>query len=253
MKFIYSLMVAIVLPTFAYADALDACSEHVRYGAPSHSGDLLCRTAYALSHNPVRKTADWVAYHLTAEHVHGTEKRSGDFRPDTDLAPNKRAELSDYKGSGYDRGHMAPAAAMNWSPQVMSESFLLSNMAPQVGNKMNRGIWRILEEKVRNWTDKRTETYVVTGNIYDKNPPDVIGSNKVAVPTHCYKVIFDPVRVEAIAFIVPNTTSEVSELPNFIVSVDEVEQRTGLDFLSELDDQVENIVESKVQPAMWAE
>ncbi len=244
-------ILTLLLPTYVTAGPLDACQEHIKYGAPSLSGDLLCRLGYALSHNPERKTADWVAYHLTKEKVNGTIPRSNDFRPDPDLEPGKRAELSDYKRSGYDRGHMAPAASMKWSERAMSESFLLSNMAPQVGSGFNQHIWKSLESKVRKWTEERGELYVVTGNIYATNHPKTIGSNHVAVPTHCYKVIFDPIRVEAIAFILPNQRLQTRDLPNYIVSVDAVEQQTGLDFLSKVNDPVEDLVESAIPSGIW--
>lgn len=240
-----------LLPAGANSDPVADCREHLKFGVPGSSGDLLCKTGFALLHNPVRKTADWVAYRISADRLPGEHSRSDDFRPDPELAPGSRAELADYKRSGFDRGHMAPAAAMKWSREAMTDSFLLSNMAPQVGNKMNRGIWRILEEKVREWAAARGELYVFTGNIYDTPDPQTIGANRVAVPSHCYKVIFDPVQIEAIAFIVPNARSEIDQLPGFIVSVDEVESRTGLDFLSAMDDNIEAIVESSITGDMW--
>ena len=133
----------------------------------------------------------------------------------------------------------------------MSESFLLSNMAPQVGPSFNRGIWATLEAKVREWAIERGELYVVTGPIYTTTSLKHVGTNNVAVPTHFYKVVFDPVRVEAIAFILPNEKNPSSKLPTFITSVDEVENKTGLDFLSTLQDDVENLVEANTAPAMW--
>ncbi len=133
----------------------------------------------------------------------------------------------------------------------MSESFLLSNMAPQVGIGFNRHIWKTLESKVREWTEDRGELYVVTGNMYATDHPKTIGRNHVAVPTHCFKVIFDPVRVEAIAFILPNRKLRTADLPNYIVSVDDVERQTGLDFLSKLNDTIEHTVEAEIQPALW--
>ena len=243
-------VIAFILNATAYADGLDGCREHVKYGAPSTNPILLCRLGYALSHNATHKVPDWVAYHLTAEKMQGTHPRSDDFRPDPDLEKGKRAEKKDYKRSGYDRGHMAPAGAMKWSERAMSESFLLSNMAPQVGIGFNRHIWKSLEGKVRTWTVDRGELYVVTGPIYE-GTISTIGRNKVSAPSHFYKVIFDPVKVEAIAFILPNKSNPTSKLPTFIVNVDDVESKTGLDFLSAIEDSVENAIETKVQPGIW--
>ena len=238
----------------ANASPLDACREHVKYGAPSTQPVLLCRFAYVLSHNSAHKVPDWVAYHLTREHILlGNVPRSDDFRPDVDLEPGERSELKDYKSSGFNRGHMAPADVMKWSERAMSESFLLSNMAPQVGAGFNSGIWRSLEGKVQKWAVARGELYVVTGPIYDSDTLHTIGANKVTVPSHFYKVIFDPVRVEAIAFILPNEKNPSSKLPTFIVSVAAVETKTGLDFLAELEDSVELLIEARVQSGLWAE
>ena len=251
MQRLFILIAALLLSAAAQASPLDDCRDQIRYGAPGQSGILLCRQGYLLDYNAARKTPDWVGYHLTPAKVHGTARRSNDFRPDPDLPIGQRAELADYKGSGYDRGHMAPAAAMRWSAQAMSESFLLSNMAPQVGAGMNRGIWKLLEEKVRDWVDSRGELYVVTGNIYTSPNPKTIGPDRVAVPDACYKVIFDPARMDAIAFIIPNRSEKNSELPKFVTSVDEVEKATGLHFLSGLDPAVAAPIKSRIDP-LWA-
>jgi len=245
------LIVALLLfSSVAQASPLDDCHAQIKYGAPGQNGILLCREGYLLDYNASRKTADWVGYHLTRAKVHGSAKRSNDFRPDPDLTADQRSELADYRKSGYDRGHMAPAAAMRWSVKAMSESFLLSNMAPQVGAGMNRGIWKELEAKVRDWVDARGELYVVTGNIYASASPKTIGPNHVAVPSACYKVIFDPVRVDAIAFIIPNSKQQNAELPKFVTSVREVERETGLNFLSSLDAGVADAIETRTSK-LW--
>jgi len=244
------LLLAGLVP-LGHADGLEGCEEHVRFGAPSYDPVLLCRVGYALSYNAQRKVPDWVAYHLTPEKVSAQLNRTDDFRADSDLPEGERAELTDYRGSDYDMGHMAPAAAMRWSRMAMSESFLLSNMASQVGAGFNRGIWRALEARVRKWVLKRGDLYVVTGPIYGSKFLKYIGSNKVAVPTAFYKVVFDPARNEAIALILPNESRPTKELASFIFSVDEVETQTGLDFLPDLDDAVEDGIESVRQEHSW--
>lgn len=248
-------LVAVVLVSLCFqavlAGPLDNCQEYVRYGAPSDKGDLLCRTGYALAHNPEHKTPDWVAERLTREKATAARARSNDFRPDPDLAPGQRAELSDYQNSGYDRGHMAPAGDMRWDQNAMSESFYLSNMSPQIGPGMNRGIWKDLEEKVRTWAIKRGELYIYTGPVYKDAPKKTIGANHVAVPTHFYKIVFDPVRVEVIAFLLPNRTLKTRDLSRYLVSVDEVETQTGLDFLSNIDKPIQKLVESKKAGGVW--
>ena len=235
----------------AYGNGLEGCEEHVKYGAPSLEPVLLCRTGYVLSHDADHKVPDWVAYHLTRKKMERTLIRSNDFRPDPDLEPGQRAELKDYKRSNYDRGHMAPAGAMKWDAKVMSQSFLLSNMAPQVGPGFNRSIWRVLEQKVRKWVIERGELYIITGPIYVSEELKHIGANQVSVPTHFYKVIFDPVRIEAIAFVLPNKKLKSKDLPTFIVSIDQVEALTDLDFLSEIEDGIEDLIEGKKSECLW--
>ena len=230
----------------------DFCPEHTRYGLPSSGPTLLCRTGYALAYNSQRKVPDWVAYHISRQKLaSGKFPRSNDFRADADLPHNLHAELADYRGSGYDRGHMAPAAVMKWSRQAMSESFLLSNIAPQVGPGFNRGIWRVLEKRIRQWGNQRGSLYVITGPAYIGDSPKNLGKSGVAVPSHFYKIAFDPVRVEAIAFLLPNKRLSSRDLPLYITSIDKIEKTTGLDFLQELNESVEDLVESAVQNRLW--
>lgn len=246
---------AILLVVFAAgasaAGSLEGCKEYTKYGVPGKSGALLCRTGYLLAHDPDRKTPIWVAEHLTYEKASATLARTNNFQPDPDLEEGERAELSDYKGSGYDRGHMAPAGDMRWSQQAMSESFYLSNMVPQVGKGMNQGIWKDLEEKVRQWALDRGELYIYTGPIYADASPKTVGANQVAVPTHIYKIVYDPARVEAIAFIMPNKKLKSSDMPSYIVTIREVEDKTGLNFLSKLRPKIEEAVETVKAEELW--
>lgn len=236
----------------AYAGPLESCKEYTQYGVPAQNGDILCRKGYLLAHDPERKTPIWVAEHLTQEKADASFPRSNDFKPDPDLEEGRRAEMSDYKNSNYDRGHMAPAGDMRWDAQAMSESFFLSNMVPQVGPGMNRGIWKDLEEKVRQWALEREELYIYTGPIYaDGSNTETIGDNKVAVPTHVYKIVFDPIRVEAIAFIMPNKKLKSKDMPNYIVSIRDIEKQTGLNFLSTLSQRIQNIIESEKAADLW--
>ena len=110
---------------------------------------------------------------------------------------------------------------------------------------------RVLEKRVRQWVSQRGELYVVTGPVYIGARPRTLGKNGVAIPSHFYKVAFDPVRIEAIAFLLPNKRLSSHDLPRFITSIDDIEQATGLDFLQNLSDPVEDIVESTVQNRLW--
>lgn len=147
---------------------------------------------------------------------------------------------------------MSPAGDMRWDEQAMSESFYLSNMIPQVGVGMNRGIWKDLEGKVRLWALERGELYIYTGPIYaDSAKPKTIGSNKVGVPSHIYKIIFDPIKIEAIAYIMPNKKLKTKDMPNYIVSIREIEKKTGLNFLSTLNQRVQDVVEGGKAVGGW--
>lgn len=234
----------------AFAGPVDDCREFAIFGVPSATGDFLCRKGFLLSHDPEKKTPLWVAQRLTRDKLTGSVKRSNNFKADRELKQGKRAELSDYKGSGFDRGHMAPAGDMAWDPQAMSESFFLSNMVPQVGEGMNRGIWKDLEEKVRRWARERGELYVYSGPIYEKEPR-TIGRNRVAVPSYLYKVVLDPNQKEALAVIMPNQKLKNDDMPKYLVPVREVEKKTGLDFFAELPDAEEEKIETVKAPRLW--
>lgn len=230
----------------------ERCKEFLEYGLPSSSGTLLCRTGFALAHDEAKKSPKWVAQRMTTERLVPKVARNDRFIPDPDLPKGQRAELDDYRGSGYDRGHMAPAADMRWSKDAMQESFYLSNMAPQVGPGMNRGVWSDIEAAIRRWVARRGELFIFTGPIF---APDLsattIGANQVAVPTHFYKVVFDPVRVETIAFVVPNAPQPSRRIEEFITSVRDIEMRSGLDFLNRIQPSVQALIEESVAPALW--
>ncbi len=230
-------------------------NEHIFFGYPGHEKIILQRRGYVLGYNPEKKIADWVSYHFTDAYCVKNIGRTEDFRPDPDLPPEQRAELEDYKGKGYDRGHLAPAADMARDEKTMSESFLLSNMTPQVGIGFNRGIWKKLEEKVREWVKQRKNMYIFTGPIFsDPVHYDTIGPNQIAVPTHFYKIIVSCTEagenLDAIAFILPNQKNPDNKLSWFITSIDEIEKLTGLNFLNELDLDTEAKLEARIAK-MW--
>jgi len=241
------------IPLPVAAAELTECTEFAAMGVPSYDGIFLCRMGYLLAHDPEFKTPIWVAERLTKERAMGTHPRKDAFKADLELNPSERAELSDYKGSGYDRGHMAPAANVKWDKTAMEESFLLSNMVPQVGKKMNQGIWAALEEKVRNWAIERGEVFIYTGPIYNNDEAsETIGANKVGVPDKLYKIVFDPEAEEAIAFLMPNAPLETKDLPKYIVSIREIEAETGLNFLSAHSRKQQNKIEkTKATDIQW--
>ena len=176
-------------------------------------------------------------------------QRSNDFESDPNVRTGSATDR-DYKGSGYDRGHLAPAADMSSSANTMQESFYYSNMSPQ-DPSFNRGIWKKLEELVRDWAVDYKSVYVVTGPVLSDGLP-TIGPNQVSVPKYYYKVILDHhEHPKAIAFILPNQGSKES-LTRYVVSIDELEKITGIDFFPGLVDKEENALEKEVCIACWS-
>lgn len=211
---------------------------------------ILKRTGYVASYNKTTLLPNWVAWHLTAERTEGSAKRSGvDFAEDTEV-PEPRATDWDYYNSGYDRGHMCPAADNKWSKKAMEESFLFTNMCPQNGN-LNRGDWNEMEMACRKWAKKYGDLYIVCGPILYKGKHKTIGKNKVVVPEAFFKVVLrtgdDP---QAIGFIYKNTSGNRPK-DSYVNTVDEVERITGIDFFPSLPDNVEKNVEATADIANW--
>jgi len=202
---------------------------------PLGKGEIIDHEYFSLSYVERHEQAEWVYYKITR----GTTERTNDFREDTDIN-TESASLGDYKGSGYDRGHLCPAADMKINKLAMSESFLLSNMSPQLPG-FNRGVWKRLEAKVRGW-GYRHDTYVATGPIFRDNR-GFIGENEVTIPGAYYKVVYQPSTNLMIGFILSHQKSEAS-LVSFVVPVDYVESLTSIDFFPQLEDELEVRLES---------
>jgi endonuclease G len=215
----------------------------------STTGQVVKHTYYVLSYSEVHEQPEWVYYKLTASFVKGAVSRTDDFRPDP-MVSTGSAQLYDYKGSGYDRGHLCPAGDMKLSRQAMSETFFMSNMSPQEPS-FNRGIWKNLEATVRNWAVQEGEIYVVTGGILSE-AKGKIGTNGVTVPGYYYKVVYDPTGdKKMIALVLPNEKG-TRPLQSYVVSVDKVEELTGIDFFPELADDIENRLESSSNASLWS-
>ena len=210
---------------------------------------IITHTGYSLLYNEIHEQADWVAYELTKEETIKLYERTNKFILDPKVN-TITASYSDYKGSGYDRGHLAPASDMGWSSIAMKESFYYSNMSPQIPS-FNRGIWKKLEELVRTWAVENNKLYIVTGPVL-KNELKLIGNNKVSVPKYYYKVILDfrQPSIKGIGFIIPNLGSK-EHLNNYAVTIDSVEKFSGIDFFPLLQDKQENFIESTLCIECW--
>lgn len=235
----------------ASAGAAEADDKLVMQTSPKGTPEqILKRTGYVASYNKTTLLPNWVAWHLTAERTEGSAKRSGvDFAEDTEV-PEPRATDWDYYNSGYDRGHMCPAADNKWSKKAMEESFLFTNMCPQNGN-LNRGDWNEMEMACRKWAKKYGDLYIVCGPILYKGKHKTIGKNKVVVPEAFFKVVLRTGDgPQAIGFIYKNTSGNRPK-DSYVNTVDEVERITGIDFFPSLPDDVEKKVEAECDLGLW--
>ncbi len=214
--------------------------------------DALCQelveyTGFNVSFNADLHIPNYVVYELTRSEVQGEEPRSNKFLCDERV--KGCPTTTDYTGSGYDRGHMAPAADMKWSKQAMKESFYLTNICPQ-NHSLNSGGWKRLEEKVRAWADRDSAIIVISGPLLD-GPVSRLASG-VAVPTGFFKVVLAPFvsPVRAIAFVYKNEGGQ-KKVELQATSVDEVEQLTGFDFFSSLPDDIETEIEKSSNYNEW--
>ena len=209
---------------------------------PVGDGDVVRHNYYVLGYNEEHEQPSWVYYKPYIAEEGKKFKRTDDFRPDSKVRTGS-ADPADYLRSGYDRGHLCPAADMSLSSESMSETFLMSNMSPQKP-AFNRGIWKRLEEQVRVWA-RNNKLWIVTGPVFK----DILGyigaENKVSVPGHFYKIIYAPERNKMLGFLLPNGKSDYP-FSHYAVSVDSIEKVTGLDFFSNLSDDLENALESQV-------
>ena len=183
-----------VFPSFVFADSIPLynikATSITKLEIPkTNSKDkIITHTGYSLLYNETHEQANWIAYDLTAEETNKLFERTDKFISDPKVKTGTASD-KDYKGSGYDRGHLAPASDMGWSTTAMAESFYYSNMSPQTPS-FNRGIWKKLEELVRTCAIENNTIYVVTGPVLT-NGLQTIGPNKVSVPNYYYKVVLD--------------------------------------------------------------
>jgi len=226
---------------------------------------MVYRDGYVLEHTPLEKIPLWVSEQVTKQQLGGDLPRNNKFAPDPKLKPGRRSELADYKGSGYDRGHMAPAGNQTRDAELKVQTFFLSNMTPQVP-ALNQQIWRELEDKTRDWVEQFGVTHQITGALFydpkEESPEtadglieyNVIGKGHVAVPTHLFKIIIakdSGGQTRAIAFVIENRKhTRPFQFEQFIRSIDWIEERTGLDFMPEMDLQEQRRLERDPSP-LW--
>ena len=228
------LLLLVLLSTQVFAQINQQCPQFTVNGTPQYQagpGDQeICHLNYAVIHRCSVKAPVAVFEHLTIASMSGSATRKDDFRPDPLVTPNCSATLADYAtvGKTHDRGHMAPAKNNTINAEIMSESFFLSNMVPQVANN-NRGIWKQLETYERQWAmTQGTDFYIISGGIFDKGHP-VVG-NGLGIPTRLYKIIIEKNSRRVQAYLMPNAALPVKDLPKYQTTMTAIEEATGMKF-----------------------
>ena len=211
---------------------------------------LLVRKNYIVSYNSHTRCPNWVLWQLTREHADGNVKRPDyAFHEDMEV-PAPRAELADYRHSGYDRGHMCPAGDNKWDADAMYESFLMTNMCPQNQN-LNSGLWNQIEMQCRYWAKKYGSIYIICGPVFLKGEHQTIGQNKVMVPEAFFKVV---VCLEGtpkgIAFICRNTDGNRKK-DYYVNTISQLERIAGYSFFPSLDADMAKTIKEHADLKDW--
>lgn len=216
----------------------------------STTDQIIHHQAYSLSYNEYFEQAEWVAYELKKEHLSNTNFKRPYFEIDK-AVKTKAAHWKNYKQSGYDRGHLCPAADRKYSKTTHDETFLTSNISPQM-HDFNAGIWNLLEQKVRYWARKYDGIFIVTGGVL-KGELKTIGDERVGVPNYFYKVLLDynNDNPKMIAFLMEHENSNLP-LYSFVVPVDTIERLTGIDFFPQLQDDIIDALEASSSYKDWS-
>ncbi len=218
--------------------------------APSTDEVLIEYKGMNISFNPWLHIPNWVAWELTRNEASGTEPRAEKFACDKSVAGCPTPK--DYLRSGYDRGHMAPAADMKWDTEAMEQSFFMTNICPQA-KSLNTGTWKRLEEKCRTWAEIDSAIVIVCGPVVNDKINKYIGDTRVAVPQRFFKVIASPYSnpPRGIGFIMPNDKVK-GGMQACAVTIDSIETVTGHDFFSALPDEIESKIESQCKFHYWS-
>lgn len=213
----------------------------------STSNVIHTNDAYSFSYIEKYEQSEWVAYELSSKDMSNADYKRPYFNQDKTVK-TKSADWRNFKNSGYNKGHLCPAADRKSSYEMYEKTFLTSNASPQLYD-FNSGIWNRLEQKVRYWAERYDGVYVVTGGVLEEGLK-TIGTEDVAVPNYFYKIILTKDKSNMIGFLMPHKDSK-KPLYNFVVSVDEIEKRTGIDFFSDLPDHIENRLEANNGYKNW--
>lgn len=235
--------------TAAVVETQSISTAKINWLPTSTTHQIVTHDYYTLSYNEKYEQAEWVAYQLKS-----TQSNTNFDRPffiEDPKVTTHSADWKNYKNSGYDKGHLCAAADMKFSKSAFDDTFYTSNISPQL-HEFNDGIWNKLEQKTRYWAGKYNGVYVVTGGVLNDRLK-TIGKEKVAVPDYFYKILLRESNgdYQMIAFLIPSRDSN-KPLYDFVVSVDDIERQTGIDFFPQLNDAVENRLEKTTDYKNWS-
>ena len=244
-KFLNTLFLLFPLCVFCQGDL----KYYEKYMPESSCGEIIHYNNYSVSFCENIKMSEWTIYYTTKQRQFGKLPRKNNFRQDPSLN-GRDAKLNHYAKSGYDRGHLVPANDMKFDTTAMSESFYMTNVVPQ-NPAFNRGIFRKLEKRFREWVNEFDSIVIITGLIKNdvteyingENRTDIYDSSFIPVPSLFYKVFFDIEENRAISFILPNDKSNSSNLLDYAVPIDSLERITGIDFFYKMPETIELLLE----------
>ena len=224
---------------------------------------LISHDALCLVYDEYHEQAKWVLHKISNDIIDGEVSRTNDFRGDP-LITSGSAEEKDYflkikldsgkyeyDGFGYDRGHLAPSADFRWSQKALSESYFYSNMSPQLPS-FNREKWAELEGLIRSYIFENNRSLIVyTGPVLHAQLEKVSRSiNGLSIPEQFFKIVIDYEIGKAIAYLVPQNHND-QPVESFATSIDEIENVTGIDFLHQIDDEIEEQLERQKDISFW--
>lgn len=254
---VWALLMTIILCLDIHAQSVSVRHSNVPFNeagyeipALNKSDKVIVYEGFTLSYNSKTLIPNWVAYELTSYEVDGHYPRGNGFGMDLDYK-GKQAMREDYSNTGWDKGHMAPAADMKWSRTAMYESFYLTNICPQ-DHELNGNDWLTLEKLGREWAKRFGSVYIVCGPIVGNNYYGTIGENNVVVPDAFYKafLVVQDHRYHAIAFMMRNE-SKHHRIQEYAMTVNELEDIIGLDLFPNIDDSIEEMIESDLYFKFW--
>lgn len=249
----FVLLLALTAPSLAGCDLVRQTEVEGMLELPSISASdrIIEYEGFTVSYNTENLIPDWVAYELTAEEAdHRAEREDTRFSMDMSF-DGPQAMREDYSGSGWTKGHMAPAADFLWSDDAREETFYLINICPQK-EELNRKDWQYLEKQVRKWAIEYDKVWVVTGPIVGQNRYGTIGEQEVVVPDAFFKtlLVYDGFEYQGVAFVMNNDAGRYY-LEKVAMSIDDLEKKTGIDFFPALPDDIEDAAEAAYDPSVW--